>query len=226
MPDQRPLYPVDAWRIRELTFDPVYAARERDDLLAGQRAPGPAREPRGGGRQRRPRDVRERVLRGGPDRVRRDRLWLPEEPPGPAQRRRREADPAPRRRRSVRPRDRDRGGVRAVTGPADRGADALHALAGARRRRRRDRRPPARLADAAQHLGDRLRGDDGRGRGAPAHRLRDQRAGAQPGGVRRPARGRTPPRGRPPHRASRGVRDLGRGRPADPDHAPRAGCGR
>jgi alpha,alpha-trehalose phosphorylase len=25
--DHRPLYPVDAWRIRELTFDPAYAAR-------------------------------------------------------------------------------------------------------------------------------------------------------------------------------------------------------
>ena len=27
MSDQRPLYPIDAWRIRELTFDPAYAAR-------------------------------------------------------------------------------------------------------------------------------------------------------------------------------------------------------
>src|ERR1035437_6391894 len=27
MSDQRPLYPVDPWRIRELTFDPAYASR-------------------------------------------------------------------------------------------------------------------------------------------------------------------------------------------------------
>ncbi len=35
MSDQRPLYPVDAWRIRELTFDPAYAARNETIFSLG-----------------------------------------------------------------------------------------------------------------------------------------------------------------------------------------------
>jgi len=35
MSDQRPLYPVDAWRIRELTFDAAYAARNETIFSLG-----------------------------------------------------------------------------------------------------------------------------------------------------------------------------------------------
>ncbi len=49
----------------------------------------------------------------------------------------------------------------------------------------------------------------------------DQRAGAQPGGVERPPRRCAPAGGLAAHRPPRGGRDVGRGRPADADHAPR-----
>ena len=118
MIDDRPLYPVDPWRIRELTFDAVVRGAQRDDLLAGQRPPRDAGEPRGGGRKRRPRDVRERLLRGGADRLRRGGVRLRAQPPGAAQRRRRQAHAAVRRRRAPGPLDRQRRGIRAVPRPA------------------------------------------------------------------------------------------------------------
>ena len=107
----RPLYPVDAVADPRAGVRPGARGPQRDDLLAGQRPPRAARQPRGGRRQRRPRDVRQRLLRGGADRLRRGRVRLRAQPPGAAQRRRRQADPAPRRRRAARPRDRDRRGA-------------------------------------------------------------------------------------------------------------------
>ena len=35
MADHRPLYPVDAWRIRELTFDPAWAPRNETIFSLG-----------------------------------------------------------------------------------------------------------------------------------------------------------------------------------------------
>ena len=158
---------------------------QRDDLLAGQRPPRHARQPRRVGRQRRARDVRERLLRGGADRVRRGRLRLRAQPPGAAQRRRRQAAPARRRRRAAGPLDRDRRGIRALARPADRGPDAHGPLAIARQDDGRGHGASPRVARAAGDRGDRARGAGDRrlGRAAPG-RVRHQRAGAQPGGVR------------------------------------------
>jgi len=195
---------------------------ERDNLRARQRPPGPPWEPRGGGRQRRPRDIRERVLRGGPDRLWRECVRLRQEPPGSpeladAKRIQLYVARSPSTSRQFRP------CVRAGARPANRRADTLRPLARApgassrfvTRRLVSLTRPDIAAIDFAVTLAEAR---------DPPRCLRDQREGAQPGCVGGSARRAHLPDGalRTVHReastcgarSSSGPDHAARGRPA------------